>query len=521
MVFAEASFPRGGTVKRTEVPSGDNASENIVSINQRYPSAIHHNEILFNFQQFGAVTTSTKTKKEKPNKKEREELRAQAIEKKRKQKQQIEAVSAELLSFKSLKEGMCVMGCIKSVDATFLHVCLPGRINGRVPVTSISQSYLNIINKYVNDEAANDDENEADNDYRPLTDHFAIGQIVCAKVKKVDQTSPGNIVVELSLMPSDVQEDHRHNQMRKGMLLSVAIAEKDDHGYVIETGVKNLRGFLPFDKVPEPERERLLVGGLVFAKVDEVKTSTAASTVQLITANSPKNWTMKNFEEPNINYLLPSAIVNFKITKILKNGLQGSLFNEHFIGYINEHQLGIEEGKPFIQPKNFHVGEERKARILYVQPLTKLVYLTLNLQEKFIVNANEDTSTILPIGTILPDAKVSHVGTGGIILKLNGKLKGVISFRSIRVDVKSNFDSDEIMLKYTSESVHRVRIIHYDPIDLLHVCSIDTKVLKEKYFSLNDVELGDVVKVEIVRKVNDGRYEIKLGSIKGNMGYYS
>lgn len=473
-------------------------------------------------QQFGAVTANTKSKKEKPNKKEREERREQAIEAKLKQKKHIEAVSAELLSFKSLKEGMCVMGCVKSVDATFLHVCLPGRIHGRVPVTSISQSYLNVVNKYVNDEATKDEKDDEEDDddannYHPLTDHFTTGQIVCVKVMKVDQTSPGSINVELSLMPHEVQSDYRHNQIKKGMILSVAIAEKQDHGYIIETGVKNLRGFLPLEKVGEEERQRLYVGGLLFCKVDDVKNASAASTARFITANSPKNWTMKNFEEPNATYLKPSAIVQFKITKVLKNGLQGQLFNGSFSGYINEHQLGVEEGKRFLQPKHFNVGDERQARILYVQPLTKLVYLTFNLQERFHVSAEDDKKSILPVGKILEDAKVSHVGTGGIIVKLNGKLKGVISFRSIKVDVSANFDVDEIMLKYMPDSIHKVRVIHYDPIDLLHVCSVDTKILSQKYFSLNDILVGDVAKANYVRKVSDGRVEVRIGSVKGKI----
>lgn len=409
------------------------------------------------------------------------------------------------------------MGCIKSVDATVIHVCLPGRINGKVPVTSVSQAYLNIVNKYVNDEATTD-ANTIDevSEYAPLTDLFSIGQIVCAQVKKIDPTSASNVTVELSMTPADVHEEYRHNQIKKGMILSVAIAEKDEHGYVIETGVKNLRGFLPIEKINEEHRAKLHVGSVVFCKVNDIKISTAASTVRFIIADTEKNWTLKNFAEPNINHLMPTSIATFKITKILKNGLQGSLFNENLIGYINEHQLGMDGANRFHQPKDYHVGAELRARILYIQPLTKLAYLTFNLQDKFEISSNKSDGSILPIGTILKTAKVSHVGTGGIVLRLTGNTKGVISFRSIRVNVKSNFDLDEIMVKYHPDSQHKVRIIHYDPIDLLHICSVDPKVLKEKYFSLADVKPGDLVTAEIGRKVNDGRYEVRVGNLKGN-----
>lgn len=412
------------------------------------------------------------------------------------------------------------MGCIKSIDATLLNVALPGRINGRVPVTSISHAYLSLLNKYVNgDTTAAADEAAAGepNEYKPLTEIFSVGQIVCAKVKKIDQTSPSNISVELSLIPSEIHEDFRHSSVKKGMILSVAIAEKDDHGFVIETGVKNLRGFLPLEKVVEEDRANLHVGGVIFCKVDDAKVSTAASTVRFVISNNEKKWTMKNFAEPNISYLLPTTIVTFKVSKVLKNGLQGTVFGDNFIGYINEHQLGASEKRKFHQPKDFSVGTELQARILYVMPLTKLVYLTLNLQEKFeVAQKNQKGEIILPVGTIVDDAKVSHVGTGGIILKLNaGKSKGVISFRSIRVDVKSNFDSDEILAKYYADSAHKVRIIHYDPIDMLYVCSVDKKVLSEKHFSVEDVKAGEFVNAVVTRKLKDGRLEVRVGALKG------
>lgn len=403
------------------------------------------------------------------------------------------------------------MGCVKSIETTSINVALPGRINGQVPVTSVSNAYLALINKYVNSES-----NEAgENDYKPLTEIFSIGQIVATKVKKIDSTSPANIVVELSLIPEDIHEDYRHSQVKKGMILSVAIAERQDHGFVIETGVKNLRGFLPIGKVPEEQHDDLHVGRVLFCKVDDAKSTSAASIVRFVLANSEKNWSTKNFAEPNITYLLPTSIVTFKVNKILKNGLQGTLFDGNFTGYVNEHQLGAEEEKSFHKPRDFKVGNELSARILYVQPLTKLVYLTLNLQEKFQITSSDGDKTILPVGAIIKDAKVSHVGTGGVVLRINGKIKGVVSFRSIRVDVKSNFDQDEILAKYSRDSEHKVRIIHYDPIDLIHICSVDPKVLNEKFFSLDDLTVGEQVKAKVVRKLNDGRHELKVGAIKG------
>lgn len=85
--------------------------------------------------------------------------------------------------------------------------------------------------------------------------------------------------------------------------------------------------------------------------------------------------------------------------------------------------------------------------------------------------------------------------------------------------MKTNFDLDEIMVKYRPESAHKVRVIHYDPIDMVHICSVDPNLLKEKYFSLVDVNPGDLVTAEVGRKMNDGRYEVHVGSLKGKCLY--
>lgn len=476
------------------------------------------------------------------NKKEREVLRAEKTEQSAKQPAKIEAVSAELLSFKTIREDMIILGCIKSIDSTSISVALPGRITGKVAVTAISQSYVTAVSRFVGDETktngtdsdSDDDDDtgveadttEADqaiteSDYRPINKLFRVGQIVCVKVISVNTVNKSLIAVDLTMQPSAIHANRSHTDIKKGTILSVALAERGEHGYVIETGIENLRGFLPDSNIAQSDREHLAVGGVYYCRVDSVKSSTAASTAIFKLQLNTEARKLKETNEPNVGHILPGTLTKFKVTKVMKDGLQGSLFGGALIGYINEHQLHTtKSGKQFAEPKNFDTGAELVARVLYVMPLTKLVYLSLYLEDEFAVNYGEGDAEathgrIIANGTIVEEARVSHIGTGGVVLRLDNRAKGVISFRSMRVNIKANFDMDEILAKYSKNSVHKVRVMHYDPIDLLHVCSIDPAVLNEKHYTSGDVDVGEFVDAKIKRQTKDGRYEVRVGAVRG------
>lgn len=399
---------------------------------------------------------------------------------------------------------MRILGCITAVNPTSLDVALPGRIDGTVQVAMISQSYVNMAKQYLEDAI---DESE----YNALSDLYRVGQIVCAKVMKIESTKKVNI--DLSLQPKDIQSDFKHNGVKKNMILSVAIAERQEHGYVIETGIHNLRGFLPLKNA---ETGSIGVGGVYFCRVEKITvTSTASTATFALTTNTSSR--LLRFTEPNADHILPGCVAQFTIKKILKDGLQGEIFAGSMSACINEFQLGFTENGGQRQLKDFKVNSILEARILYVMPLTKIAYLSFNLQDQYNVTGETIDSkhqTIYPVGTIIEKAVVSFIRSGNIVLKFTNA-RGVISMRSIKTDIKTNFDSEVVLSNYQKDSVHKARVIYYDPIDALHVCSVDKKILNEKYFSLKDVSTGDMVTVKMLAKLKDGRHVIRLGKIRG------
>lgn len=389
---------------------------------------------------------------------------------------------------------MIVMGCVTKIETTYLQISLPGRLIGQVNVKNISKSYVNILNQMLND---------IDNveGYKPLEEMFSLGQIVCVRVMDVKQ-GPGNggFGIALSMIPTDIQSEFHHKNIRKGMVLSIAVEGVEDHGYVIETGVKNLRGFLPIAN----SATALGVGQVVFCRVNELKSANAASTAILSVAEGG-SMKVKHLGEPNLTYILPTTIIKFKIKKVLDDGLQGTLMNDTFTAYINEHQFGSTSST-----KKFKEDEEIDARVLYIMPITKLVYLSLNLSDSIAMSGDE-----LKIGAVIDKARVTRIGTGGLIFKLSDSARGLVSLKSLRTGVQTNFDSDEVMQKYHKNSFHRVRIVAYDPMGSLFICSVNEKIIDEKFFSVEDVDIGDYVEARVIRQLKDEALQIKVGNIRG------
>ncbi|KAH8247129.1 hypothetical protein KR032_010485 [Drosophila birchii] len=470
MVPNEKSFPRGGTI-HAEAKTADSNS-NIV---------------------FGASQKKTK-KVQKPKDNFLKELTEDNNE-------QLEAFSAETLNMDTLQEDMLVMGVVKETSATTLQIALPGRMFARTLVADISEAYTRVAKSAMSGDTS---------EYHDLTELFPVGRIVYGKAIKTEKLDSNRISLLLSLKPADIHASLHHKSIKKGFIFSGAVEEVQEHGYVIETGVQGLQAFLPCE---EPN-QTLHVGQLAFLKVKQVKHDAHQSTCTCVQVEQDQ-MKIKSQNETNLDYILPGSIVRFKLGKHLKDGLKGSIMNESFNAYINEHHLA----NALETVEAYELNEEYNARVLYVMPLTKLVYLTLNLDIKAGAGdqeTEEGEGEPIKVGSVVEKSKVLRLGSGGVVLLLNKRFKGIISYGSIRANFKGNYDKDEVLAKYGRKTKHKVRILGYDVIESLYYCSDDPNLVNEKLYSLEDIKPGDLVTAKVFRRDDKIKgWAVKMGKVNG------
>ncbi|KAM8705693.1 hypothetical protein ACLKA7_010056 [Drosophila subpalustris] len=467
MISNEKSFPRGGTANLQT--NGDSSTSNIV---------------------FGATQKKVR-KAQKPKEKQTDT----------ENNEQLQVVSAETLTFDSLQEHMLVMGVVKDADATSLQISLPGRMTARAQVADISDAYARVAQSYMAGDSS---------EYRGLSELFSVGRIVYGRAIKTENQEKNRTSLVLNLKPSDVNSNLKHSNIKKGFIFSGAIEEIQEHGCIIETGIEGLHAFMANAEAAEKHH----VGELIFLKVKQIQHNADQSTCQC-TKVEQDQLKIKSKNETNLDYILPGSIVKFKVTKQLKNGLEGNIMNEAFRGYVNEHHLG----EALHTPKDYELNEEYLARVLYVMPLTKIVYLTFNLDISVTAEGlakETDEGQLLRKGSIVEKARVLRHGTGGIVLLLNQKYKGLISYGSLKSNFKGNYDQDVVLAKYTRKSKHSVRVLGYDVIEALYYCSDDPNVLNEKLYTLEDLHAGDIVSARIVKQESKiGGYSVKIGKVNG------
>ncbi|XP_075145856.1 ribosomal RNA Processing 5 [Haematobia irritans] len=472
MVIVEKSFPRGGIPASKERATALKAEGQI----------------------FGAVQRKIKKVKKSVKK---------SLDGGDNQSEGLEAFSAQPLNYETIQDGMVIMGIIKKVDQLYLSISLPGRMTARVSALEISDSYTKATKEFLQ----NSTQSEG---YKPLQELYKVGHIVYGRVQEIKTNEKGRTMIDMSFRPAEVHAELNHSNVRKGFVFNGAIEEVQEHGYIIESGIKGLRCFVPLDK----SQQGHAVGEMIYLKVDKITSDKSVSTC-ICKEISGGKMKVKDQNDPSLDYLLPTTIVNFQVSQRLKDGLKGTIMNEVFTAYVNEHQLG----NALFTPDDYEINSKYEARILYVMPLTKLVYLTLKVHRDETLKSEDNNDDdddkepkSLKCGDIVENAKVHHLGTGGIVLVLNDTFKGIISFKTIKANYKGNYDQDELLAKYSGNSTHKVRILDYDIMDSVYICTDDKATVNEKFFALEDFHPGELVTAK-VKEFNEkiGGYTLQVG----------
>ncbi|XP_076757290.1 ribosomal RNA Processing 5 [Xylocopa sonorina] len=427
-------------------------------------------------------TNSLLNKHDKVSKKHREKQKGR---KETEEETSLVSTTVERLSYSTISEGLVVLGCIFQVTEYDLMISLPGGTIGRAQITDISGSYTNLLQSLI------ELENQT-NDFKPLPELYSCGDYVVCYIKAVQPQEKWQIAI--SLEPRLINQNLDVTYVNTGSKIVCSISSIEDHGYMVDVGVANVRAFIPTEECDNDKR--LFPGKQLFCHIKEVKASESASTVTL----SLKQKLVKGVNKIEINSLdslTPGTKFNLSVRKVLSNGLYIS-FGQDYVGYIN--QLYLDE------PLSKYVkGLEITGTLLYVLPLVKFAYFSSTLDKP-------KGNTIEP-GQVVENAVVLFKESNGVVLQLNkNDVRGFVPLKRLNTDI------NKIVEKFVPGTTHRCRVLSYSWLDRTYVCTMEHSLLEQKYFSLTDFKPGDVMNVKIT-SINEetGFVNVQTGKFNGQI----
>lgn len=146
---------------------------------------------------------------------------------------------------------MIILGRIYTSTEYDITVSLPGRLSGQVLATYISDTYTNLLEKVI--ETTDNELTE----YKPLNELFKRGDYVVCYVKGVNPDDKNS--VKLSLESGLINQNLDPGSLAKGSKIVCSVSSVEDHGYVVDTGIKTLRGFLAHEDVAENAKYRKFI----------------------------------------------------------------------------------------------------------------------------------------------------------------------------------------------------------------------------------------------------------------------
>ncbi|XP_071441486.1 rRNA biogenesis protein RRP5 [Hetaerina americana] len=441
--------------------------------------------------------TSKKKAKSKKNAKRPQDL------------EQTEHLVAEPLSYRSLSEGMTLLGCVIGVTDYYVRLSLPGRLVGQVTIANVSGCYSKIIRSLL-------DKKEVSEKYYELKEMFQPGQFVVAKVQKITKHEHKNgYKLNLTLDPACVNFNYSHSLMKSGMVLQGAVKSVEDHGYMIDFGIKSLTAFLKSEKAKNYISQfnggkQLGIGQVLLCSMQKVDNSSPASTVVQVTVDPREvmNSIAEIDQNLNVNTLSPGTLVKSLVVENIGDGVMVEFLN--LKGYVHQDHVGDPPPK---------IAAICHARILYTMPLVNTIYLSLVLgNHSLFSNSGTKDESAPEVGQVLKNCIVRSASRRGLVIGLGkgNKHKGFVARKKLRDGEEMH--PGEVKKLFSAGMSVDVRIIGKDMMENIFICSSQRSVLAQEYFSVGDLGPGMKVMGTVMALKGNGLV-VRLSNSNGLEGY--
>ncbi|KAI4492357.1 hypothetical protein M0804_002148 [Polistes exclamans] len=398
--------------------------------------------------------------------------------------------TAERLSNAILCEGLVILGRICEVKDYEIIVSLPGGLTGQLKALFINKSYNDMLNSLIKEE------DNSLSQYKPLTELYNIGEYIVCYVKSTHAEGKWNI--QLSLESHLINQNININYLASGIRLTCTVSSIEDHGYIMDTGIPNVRAFI-FNKDVDADN-KYFPGKQLFCSINELQTTNNVTTINLI-AKQKLVRKVINYEIESLNILTPGTKIPLCIKKILSNGLQVS-YGEENIGYINRIYMDKNES-------SYTEDMMINGTLMYIMPTVKFGYFSLIINKKPEMETQDEH---LNRGDIVEKATVLFRESGGIVLQLNSHLRGFVSLH------RTGVSFEKVATKFTPNSVHKCRVLFYNWMEQMYTCTMQPDELKEKHFTDSDISIGDLLRVQIKKINTENNYiTVNIGKIIGTV----
>ncbi|KAK8189387.1 uncharacterized protein BKA78DRAFT_269917 [Phyllosticta capitalensis] len=494
----ERSFPRGGASVLTplEHKQIQNEATRDVLFEQSNKKAAKGDDSDDDVQMEDAGAT-------KPTKKKSKKRKSDAAG-----KEKDEGIKIESLTYRRLQPGSMVLGQVTQITSKDVQLALPNNLSGFVPLTAVSDQFTQRIEALLGEDDKSDAEESADDNDVDLKDVLRLGQYLRAVVTSTgdDAAKKNKKRIELSINPKDVNSPISKQDLVANAFVQASVASVEDHGLVMDLGLASgsTKGFMSSKEVGYSVDYSKVQPGAVFLCM--VTGTSSNGKIVKLSADTQKIGNIKKAnvltQAPTIDAFQPGTAVDLLVTESTSSGLAGQIMGLVDATADIVHAGAAETQKDISQ--KYKVGSKVKARIICTFPSedrrklgVSLLGHIMSLSPRQPVDQQKEPLEVLPISTIIEEAKVTHVEPSlGVFLDVG--VKGVPGFAHISrlSDDKVDTISGESG-KFKLNSTHRARVIAFNSLDGLFIISLENKILEQPFLRVEDVKVGQIVKGKV------------------------
>ncbi|KAJ5690552.1 RRNA biogenesis protein RRP5 [Penicillium macrosclerotiorum] len=418
-------------------------------------------------------------------------------------------VRIEGLSYKRIVPGSMILGQVSSINAHDITLSLPNNLVGYVPLTAVSKSLDDRIEKLLSEENDDEDEDGSDDDIFDLKDHFYIGQYLRAYVVSTgtevsEAGARSKKRIELSVDPRQANTGISKSDLVADLAVQASVVSVEDHGLVMDLGIEGseLKGFMSSKEVDPRVDYSTIKEGSVFLCM--VTGQNASGNVIKLSAKLQSAASIKNNHflsaAPTINSFLPGVAAEILLTEVTAHGMAGKIMGM-LDTVVDIVQSGADDGKLDLERK-FKIGAKIKGRIVSTFPSAEPFKIGFSMLDHVLKLSSDadgpgSSSDAPAISAIVPEVTVVKVDPGmGVYVQIGeSKSIGFVHISRLSDGKVESISSDTGSFKVGS--THEARVVGYNMIDNLYLLSFEKTILEQPFLRLEDVTVGAIVKGKV------------------------